>query len=74
MYALKNLLTKNPIQLSGAVMAVVNALIVVGAIHLSGDAVAVLNTSLVAVFGLFVSSTTVNSQKLTELSQQPTGQ
>lgn len=68
MYSIKNLLSKNPIQISGVVMAIMNLAIIMDWIEMSADGVAALNTALVALLGLFVTSATVNSAKLDELS------
>lgn len=67
MYSLKNLATKNPTQISGAVMGVVNVPIVAGWWTLAGPAVAAVNIALVGVLGLFVAATTTNTAKLNEL-------
>jgi len=62
-----SLLTKNPIQISGAVMAIINFLIIMDWLEMTPDQVAALNVALVAVLGLFVVSTTTNTAKLEEL-------
>lgn len=67
MYSVKNLINKNPIQLSTAVMAIVNFCIIVHWLTLHADAVAALNTVLVLVFGLFVTTQTTNTSKLNDL-------
>lgn len=73
MYGLKNVLTKNPVQISGAVMAVVNLLIILSVFTMDGQAVAALNIALSSVLGLFVVANTTNTAKLEELSpdQEP---
>lgn len=68
MYALKNLASRNPIQISAAIMAIVNFLIIMDWIEMSPEGVAGLNTAIVAVLGLFVVSTTTNTAKLEELA------
>lgn len=64
MYSVKNLVQKNPVQISGAVIAVLNVLIIAGWVVLDAKAVAALNTALIAVLGLFVSQATVNAAAL----------
>jgi len=74
-YNPKNVLDKNPIQISGAAMAVLNVPIVSGAINWSTPTVAAANVALVAVLGLFISSKTVNEATLKEIAitDQPGG-
>lgn len=67
MYSLKALLTKTPVQISGAIIAIVNACIGADWITLSGKGVAAVDTILVMGLGLFVVSTTTNNAKLNEL-------
>lgn len=69
LYSLKNVLDKNPIQLSGAAMAVLNVPIVSGAIDWSTATVAAANVALVAVLGLFISAKTSNDAVLAELAE-----
>lgn len=69
LYSLKNILDKNPIQLSGAVMAVLNVPIVAGAIDWSTATVAAANVALVAVLGLFISAKTSNDAVLQEMAE-----
>lgn len=69
MYRLRNLLDKNPIQISGAVMALLNLLVIVDVVSVSADAVAASNTALILVLGLFVTTRTTNTAKLEDLSE-----
>lgn len=73
MYALRNLLDKNPIQIAAAVVAVLNVFIIIGVLTCSAEAVAGVNVALVAVLSLFVVSKTVNSAKLHELADGDDG-
>lgn len=67
MYRLGNIFDKNPIQISGAVMAVVN-LPIIGQVWTPDPAlVSGINTALVAVLGLFIVSKTTNSKALEEV-------
>jgi hypothetical protein len=68
MYMLQNLAAKNPIQISGAIMAIINFFIIMDWIDMSADGVAALNVALVAVLGLFVVNATTNTAKLDELA------
>lgn len=68
MYSFKNVLQKNPIQISGAIITMLNVLVMAGAITLRGEVVAGINTALVVVLGLFVANTTANVAVLKELS------
>lgn len=68
MYSLKNLLAKQPVQISAAVVSVLNLAIVAGWVHISAATVAGANTSVVLVLGLFVGATTTNTAKLRELA------
>lgn len=68
MYKVKNLLSKSPITISTAIIAVVNFALIMDWVDLSADAVSALNIALVAVLGLFVSSTTANKAVLEELA------
>jgi hypothetical protein len=71
LYSLKNVLDKNPIQLSGAAMAVLNVPIVSGALDWSTPTTAAANVALVAVLGLFISAKTSNDAVLQELAETP---
>lgn len=62
-----NLMAKNPIQISGAVMAVLNFAIIMNWVNMTDIQVAAANSALGAVLGLFITSNTVNSKKLEEL-------
>lgn len=68
LYNVKNVFDKNPIQLSGAAMAVLNVPIVSGTLDWSTPTVAAANVALVAVLGLFISSKTSNDAVLQELA------
>lgn len=70
MYSLGNVLKKNPIQISLAVNAVLNSLVIAEVIELSNRAIAAGNVAMVAVLSLFVVSNTTNTAKLEELSDQ----
>ena len=74
-YSLKALLTRTPIQISGAVVTLLNAAIGVGWVHWDGTQVGWANTALIALLGLFVNSTTTNTAKLQEVASAatPTG-
>jgi hypothetical protein len=65
---MKTILDKNPIQLSGAIMAVVNFLILMEWVTMTDKQVAGANVALVAVLSLFIVSKTTNTAKLEELS------
>lgn len=67
MYNLKSLFNKNPVQISGTVLAIVNFCIIMDWLEMSTEAVAGLNVLMGSLLGLFVTSTTVNSAKLEEL-------
>ena len=69
MYRLRNILDKNPIQISAAVVAVLNVPVVAGAISLTTETVGAMNVALVAVLSLFVSSKTANRAVLDEIAQ-----
>lgn len=64
----KNVLNKTPLQLSGAVMGVVNFLIINDTIHMKVAAVSGLNLAMIGVFGLFVATKTANKAVLNELA------
>lgn len=66
MYSLKNLFTKNPIQISGAVVTVLNALVLMEVWTPSTKVISGINVALISVLGLFVVSNTVNAAKLGE--------
>lgn len=70
MYSAGNILKKNPIQISLAVNAVLNSLVIAEVIELSNRAIAAGNVAMVAVLSLFVVSNTTNTAKLEELSDQ----
>lgn len=53
MYNPLELFNKEPVAISAAVIAIVNALQLFGVVHVSADQMAGLNIALVAVFGLF---------------------
>lgn len=69
MYSIKNLLSKNPIQISAAVMSLVNLLLIVHVVDWSQEAIAAGNVALITVLGLFIVQNTVNSKKLSELQE-----
>lgn len=71
-YSLKALLDKNPVQIAGAAMTILNVPILAGWVHLTAVTVAALNPALVALLGLFVVSRTVNAASLTELDDATT--
>lgn len=68
LYAIRNLLDKNPTQISAAVMAIVNLPILATWWTPPAAAVSGLNVALVLVLGLFVVTRTVNGAKLAELA------
>jgi hypothetical protein len=70
-YGLKNLLDKNPVTISGALVAIVGAAVISGWISLSVESLAAWNTALVLVLGLFVNSRTANKAVLNELADTP---
>lgn len=65
-YSLKELGNRNPVQISGAVMTLVNLPIIGQVWHPEPEFVSGLNIALVAVLGLFVVAKTVNTAKLEE--------
>lgn len=69
MYSLKNLVTKNPIQISFAVICIVNFCVWMDWFDLTDNQVSGLNTAIVAVLSLFIVGNTVNATKLNELSR-----
>lgn len=69
MYSLKAILTKQPIILAGAVIAVVNLAIVEEWITMSAKGVASLNSALILVLGLFVNTVTSNNAVLDEMKE-----
>lgn len=71
MYSPKNLLQKNPIQISGALFAIANATIVSGWVEMTVEQLAAWETALLLVLGLFVASQTVNKAVLSELADSP---
>jgi hypothetical protein len=74
MYSARNLLEKNPIQLSGVVVAFVNLLMILDWIDLAADAVAALNIFMVAFLGLFVTTKTTNRAGLQEIEEATGGE
>lgn len=74
MYSARNLLEKNPIQLSGVVVAFVNLLMILDWINLAADAVAALNIFMVAFLGLFVTTKTTNRAGLQEIEAATGGE
>lgn len=70
MYSLKEVLNRNPIQISGAIGAIVNWAVIMEWLDITGDQVAGLNVVLLAVLGLFVVTKTTNTAKLEELEQE----
>lgn len=66
MYSLRNLAQKNPIQISGVVIAWLNVLVIAGTIDVSAETVSSLNIALVLTLGLFVAVNTANKTALDE--------
>lgn len=64
----KNIFNKTPLQLSGAIVAVVNFLIINGTINMKAEAVSGLNLAMVSVLGLLVANKTANKAVLNELA------
>lgn len=74
MYSPRNLLSKSPIVVAGAVVAVVNWLIIAGWWwSWDGKTVSGFNIALVSLLGLFVSSTTTNTAELHEWHEAISG-
>lgn len=71
MYSVRSLLSKNPVTISGAVMAWVNLAVIAEWLTWDAKTVAALNIALVSTLGVFVISTTVNTSKLDELEAKP---
>lgn len=67
-YSLKALLTRTPIQISGGIVAILNAVILAGWWTLSVESVSAVNIIVVTVLGFFVNSTTTNTAKLVEVA------
>jgi hypothetical protein len=74
MYSVKNLINKNPIQISGAVLAIMNWLVLMDWVELADKQVAGFNTALVAVLGVFIANKTENSESLRELEADSQGE
>lgn len=73
MYSVKNILDKNPIQISGFVVVVVNFLILMGWVSMTGTQVAGLNGVVVTGLGLFIANKTENKADLRHfLPPEPT--
>lgn len=70
MFSLKEIFNRNPIQISGAVLALANFAIIMDWIDMTADQVAAGNGALGAILGLFVVTKTTNTAKLEELQQQ----
>lgn len=68
MYGLRNILDKQPVQITGAVMSVLNLAVVAGWVHAASTTVAAGNTALVLILGLFVNSRTTNTAVLHEIA------
>lgn len=66
----KNVLEKNPIQISAAVILVINFLIAAEVFTMKPLAVAALNSALVGVMALFVSNKTANKAVLNEMQAE----
>ena len=64
MYSLQNLLSKEPVAISAAVVALVNLLSLFGVISLTTDQLAGLNTVLVLILGLFSRQSVTPNAKL----------
>lgn len=73
MYAIKNIFDKTPLMLSGAIMGVVNFLILMEWLSMDGKQVSGLNLALVGVLGLFVATKTANKAVLEELAESQQG-
>jgi hypothetical protein len=73
LYSLKNVLTKNPVEITGVVMSFVNLGVIVDIIDLSADSVSALNIALMGLLGLFVAKTTVSTTRLEEVSSAVMG-
>lgn len=68
MYSIKNLLSKNPIQISGVIVLALNFFIVMHWLPtMTVEQLGILNSLLVAALGLFVVQTTTNTAKLNEM-------
>lgn len=63
-YSIRNVLTKEPAVISGAVLAVVNALVLLGAVAATSDQLAGANVAMVAVLSLFVRQSVTPNAKL----------
>lgn len=74
MYTVGNIASKNPIQISSAVVGIVNFLIIMGVFDMTPDQVAALNMALLGVLGLFVITNTTNTAKLNELDDGTGGE
>lgn len=69
MYSIKSVLDKNPIQLSSAIMLLVNFLVIAHIVgHPDAETVAAGNGALIALLGLFVATKTANKAVLDELA------
>ena len=67
LYNLKEVLNRNPIQISGAIGSGVNFAILMEWLSMTDKQVAGLNVFLLALLGLFVVTKTTNTSKLNEL-------
>ena len=67
MYSLKNILDKTPIQLSGAIVGILNLGVLLDVVDLTADQVSGVNVGAVLLLGLFVSQKTANKAVLAEI-------
>lgn len=67
-YKVKNILDKSPIQITAAILSIVNLGVLMNWYTLTGDQVAGLNTALFSVLGLFIVSKTSNKAVLQEMA------
>jgi hypothetical protein len=67
MYSVKNLLTKKPAEITGALISLVDLAVVVNLFTISANGVAALNIALLGILGLFVTSNTVPTGGLQEV-------
>lgn len=63
-YSPRNILEQEPAVISGAMLAVVNALVLLGALGLSADQLAASNVAMVAVLSLMVRQSVTPNAKL----------
>lgn len=66
-YSLKAVLDKQPIQITGAVMAVMNIVVAADVWHPTAGLLAAINTGLTIMFGMFVGSKTANKRVLNDI-------